>query len=108
MLPIVNRKPKYVGRIGNELNAESGRDALYTAGLNALAAIKAHLGTLDKVTQVAGWEFSWRRRGTSSITRRLPMPFPSCLKVSSEKTKPPCELSLASQACRWAYRLNWK
>jgi enamine deaminase RidA (YjgF/YER057c/UK114 family) len=52
MLPIVNRKPKYVGRIGNELNAESARDAVYTAGLNALAAIKAHLGTLDKVTRV--------------------------------------------------------
>ncbi len=52
MLPVVNHKPKYVGRLGNELDAASGRDALYTAGMNALSAARAHLGNLDKVTRV--------------------------------------------------------
>jgi len=52
MLPVVNHKPKYVGRLGKELDAESGRDALYTASMNALSAARAHLGTLDKVTGV--------------------------------------------------------
>ena len=52
MLPVVDNKPKYVGRLGQELDMESGRGALRTASVNALAAARAHLGTLDKVTRV--------------------------------------------------------
>jgi enamine deaminase RidA (YjgF/YER057c/UK114 family) len=52
MLPVVDHKPKYLGRLGKELDAEAGRDAAYTAALGALAAAKAHLGTLDRVTRV--------------------------------------------------------
>ena len=52
MIPVVNHKPKYIGRIGKELDAESGRDALRIASLGALAAARAHLGSLDKVTRV--------------------------------------------------------
>jgi enamine deaminase RidA (YjgF/YER057c/UK114 family) len=52
MLPVVEHKPKYVGRLGKELNMEAGRDAAYTAALNALAAAKEHLGSLDRVTRV--------------------------------------------------------
>jgi enamine deaminase RidA (YjgF/YER057c/UK114 family) len=52
MLPVVDHKPKYVGRLGKELDAEAGRDAAYTAGLGILAAAKKHLGSLDRVTRV--------------------------------------------------------
>jgi enamine deaminase RidA (YjgF/YER057c/UK114 family) len=52
MLPVVDHKPKYVGRLGKELDAEQGRDAAYTAALSALAAAKGHLGSLDRVTRV--------------------------------------------------------
>src|SRR5580658_967407 len=52
MLPIVDRKPKYLGRLGKELDAEAGRAAAYTAALGLLAAAKEHLGSLDKVTRV--------------------------------------------------------
>ncbi len=52
MLPVVDHKPKYLGRLGKELDAEAGRDAVYTAALNALAAAKEHLGSLDRVTRV--------------------------------------------------------
>ncbi len=52
MLPVVNHKPKYLGRLGKELNAEAGRDAAYTAALSALAAARKHLGSLDRVTRV--------------------------------------------------------
>ncbi len=52
MLPVVDHKPKYVGRLGNELDADAGRDAAYTAALSALAAAKAHLGSLDRVARV--------------------------------------------------------
>jgi enamine deaminase RidA (YjgF/YER057c/UK114 family) len=52
MLPVVDHKPKYLGRLGKELDTEAGRDAAYTAALSALAAARRHLGSLDKVTRV--------------------------------------------------------
>jgi enamine deaminase RidA (YjgF/YER057c/UK114 family) len=52
MLPIVDHRPKFVGRLGKELDAEAGREAVYIAALNVLAAAKEHLGSLDRVTRV--------------------------------------------------------
>jgi enamine deaminase RidA (YjgF/YER057c/UK114 family) len=52
MLPVVDHKPKYVGRLGKELDAEMGRDAVHTAALGALAAARKHLGSLDRITRV--------------------------------------------------------
>ena len=52
MLPVVDHKPKYIGRLGKELDVEAGRDAAYTAALGILAAAKKHLGSLDRVTRV--------------------------------------------------------
>ncbi|MEO6937131.1 MAG: RidA family protein [Collimonas sp.] len=52
MLPLAGGKPKHLGRLGAELDLEAGRDAAYTACLNALATAKAYLGSLDKVTRV--------------------------------------------------------
>ncbi len=52
MLPVVDHEPKYLGRLGKELDVEAGRDAAYTAALSALAAAKKHLGSLDRVTRV--------------------------------------------------------
>ncbi len=54
MLPVKNGKAQYVGRLGQELDEDAGRDALRTATLNALSAAKAHLGFLDRVTKVVG------------------------------------------------------
>ena len=52
MLPVLDHKPKYVGRIGQELTADDGRAAAYAAALSALAAAKDYLGSLDRVTRV--------------------------------------------------------
>jgi enamine deaminase RidA (YjgF/YER057c/UK114 family) len=52
MLPIENQKPKFVGRIGKELDGAAGREAAHIAALNALAITRAYLGSLDKVTRV--------------------------------------------------------
>jgi enamine deaminase RidA (YjgF/YER057c/UK114 family) len=52
MLPVVDHKAKYLGRLGKELDVEAGRDAVYTAALGALAAAREHLGSLDRVTRV--------------------------------------------------------
>ena len=52
MLPVVDHKPRYFGRLGKELDANAGRDAAYIAALSALAAAKKHLGSLDRITRI--------------------------------------------------------
>ena len=52
MLPVKDGKLQYVGRLGKELDESTGRDALRTATLNALSAVKTHIGLLDRVTRV--------------------------------------------------------
>jgi enamine deaminase RidA (YjgF/YER057c/UK114 family) len=52
MLPVVDHKPKYVGRVGKELDIDAARDAVNIAALGVLAAAKKHLGSLDRVTRV--------------------------------------------------------
>ena len=52
MLPVKDGNLQYVGRLGKELDADAGRDALRTATLNALSAAKAHVGSLNRVKKV--------------------------------------------------------
>jgi enamine deaminase RidA (YjgF/YER057c/UK114 family) len=52
MLPVIDHKPAYVGRIGKELDAKTGREAAHVAAMNALASVKNHLGTLNQVKRV--------------------------------------------------------
>ncbi|HYE40243.1 MAG TPA: RidA family protein [Ramlibacter sp.] len=52
MLATRGREAAYVGRVGVELDLESGRAAARLAALNALALARRHLGTLDRVRRV--------------------------------------------------------
>src|SRR6266446_4083276 len=52
MLPTVGREAKFIGRIGAELDAQTGSKAAYLAALNALAVARQHLGSLDQVTRI--------------------------------------------------------
>src|SRR6266568_34784 len=52
MLPTIGREAKYIGRIGAELDVQSGRQAAYLAALNGLAVARQHLGSLDKVMRI--------------------------------------------------------
>jgi enamine deaminase RidA (YjgF/YER057c/UK114 family) len=52
MLPTVGREAKFIGRIGAELDVQTGREAAYLAAINALAVTRQHLGSLDKVTRI--------------------------------------------------------
>jgi enamine deaminase RidA (YjgF/YER057c/UK114 family) len=52
MLPVVERKPQFVGRVGGELTLEDGCKAAATAILNGLSAAKALLGSLDRVAAI--------------------------------------------------------
>jgi enamine deaminase RidA (YjgF/YER057c/UK114 family) len=60
-LPVEGGKPRFLGRIGQELTVEDGRNATRLAALNALSLAKEHLGSLDKVTHVV-------RLGVSLVT----------------------------------------
>ena len=52
MLATVGHEPKFVGRVGKELNAEQGRSAARAAALNVLAVVRAHLGSFERITRV--------------------------------------------------------
>ena len=52
MLPTAGRTAKFTGRVGVELDVQAGRDAAHLAALNALAVMRQHLQSLDKVRRV--------------------------------------------------------
>ena len=60
-LPVEEGVLKFQGRIGGELSVEEGRRATRLAALNALALVKEHLGSLDRVRRVV-------RLGVSLVT----------------------------------------
>ena len=51
-LPVEGGIPKFLGRIGGELSVDEGRRAARLAAVNALALVKEHLGSLDRVARV--------------------------------------------------------
>ena len=52
MLPTAGREAKFIGRLGAELDVEGCHKAARLAALNALAVVRQHLGSLDKVTRI--------------------------------------------------------
>src|SRR6266446_6487847 len=52
MLPVVNRKLSISGRLGENLSIKEGQEAARIASLNALAAAKQHLGTLNRLKKL--------------------------------------------------------
>jgi hypothetical protein len=42
MLPTVGREAKFIGRVGAELDVQTGRQAAYLAALNGLAVARQH------------------------------------------------------------------
>jgi enamine deaminase RidA (YjgF/YER057c/UK114 family) len=52
MLPTEGRGAKFIGRVGAELDVQTGRQAARLAALNALAVARQHLGSLDKVVRI--------------------------------------------------------
>jgi enamine deaminase RidA (YjgF/YER057c/UK114 family) len=52
MLPIVDHKPAYIGKLGDELDTKAGLDAARIAALGAIAAARDYLGTIDRIKRV--------------------------------------------------------
>src|SRR4026208_823407 len=92
MLPTEGREAKFIGRVGAELDVETGRRAAYLAALNVLAVARQHLGSLDKVVQIV-------RLGVSVATSGDVRDQPKVADAASEllqnvfgKDKNPCRL----------------
>jgi enamine deaminase RidA (YjgF/YER057c/UK114 family) len=51
-LPLVDGKLPATGKVGAEVDADTAKDLARTAALNALAAIRAELGSLEQVKRV--------------------------------------------------------
>jgi len=52
MLPTQGRQATFIGRVGAELDVQTGSQAAQLAALNAIAVARKHLGSLDKVTRI--------------------------------------------------------
>jgi enamine deaminase RidA (YjgF/YER057c/UK114 family) len=52
ILPVVNHDSLTIGRLGENFSVEDGQKAARIASLNALAAAKQHLGTLDRIKKL--------------------------------------------------------
>jgi enamine deaminase RidA (YjgF/YER057c/UK114 family) len=53
MLPTLGHEHRFIGRLGNEVDAPAGREAVRLATLNALSAAKEHLVFLNRISRVA-------------------------------------------------------
>ncbi|SDF90294.1 Enamine deaminase RidA, house cleaning of reactive enamine intermediates, YjgF/YER057c/UK114 family [Terriglobus roseus] len=51
-LPVVAGKLQYTGTLGKEIDLIDGRKAARLAALNSLAAVREHLGSLDRIVRV--------------------------------------------------------
>jgi len=92
MLPTEGRGAKFIGRVGAELDVETGCKAARLAALNALAVARQHLGSLDKVTRIV-------RLGVSVATSGDVREQPKVADAASDfpqdvfgKAKSPCRL----------------
>jgi enamine deaminase RidA (YjgF/YER057c/UK114 family) len=52
MLPTEGREAKFIGRVGAEVDVETGRKAAQLAALNVLATARNYLGSLDRVRRI--------------------------------------------------------
>jgi enamine deaminase RidA (YjgF/YER057c/UK114 family) len=92
MLPTEGREPKFIGRLGAELDVETGRKAARLAALNGLAVAREYLGSLDRVRRVV-------RLGVSVATSGDVRDQPEVADAASDllervfgKDKNPCRL----------------
>ena len=50
--PTLQGKPKYVGKLGDDMDLETGYEAAKLTMLNCIASLKIELGDLDKVKRI--------------------------------------------------------
>jgi enamine deaminase RidA (YjgF/YER057c/UK114 family) len=92
MLPTEGRVAKFVGRIGAELDVETGRKAAHLAALNGLAVARKHLGSLDKVTRIVRLGVSVATSGDVRDQPKVADGASDLLQDVFGKEKNPCRL----------------
>jgi enamine deaminase RidA (YjgF/YER057c/UK114 family) len=92
MLPTEGRAAKFIGRVGAELDVETGRKAAHLAALNVLAVAREHLGSLDKVTRVVRLGVSVATSGDVRDQPKVADAASDLLQDVFGKEKSPCRL----------------
>jgi hypothetical protein len=87
MLPTVGREAKFIGRIGAELDVQTGRQAAYLAALNASLSRGSIWDRWTKLRGSSGSACWWPLREMSGSSRKSLTALQSCCKMFSEKTK---------------------
>jgi len=92
MLPTEGREPKFIGRIGAELDVETGRKAARLAALNGLAVAREYLGSLDRVRRVVRLGVSVATSGDVRDQPKVADAASDLLERVFGKDKNPCRL----------------
>src|SRR5882757_5430671 len=92
MLPTEGRAPAFIGRVGAELDVETGRKAARLAALNVLAVARKHLGSLDKVTRIVRLGVSIATSGDVRDQPKVADAASDLLQDVFGKEKNPCRL----------------
>lgn len=92
MLPTEGREPKFIGRLGAELDVEMGRKAARLAALNGLAVARKYLGSLDKVRRVVRLGVSVATSGDVRDQPKIADAASDLLERVFGKDKNPCRL----------------
>jgi enamine deaminase RidA (YjgF/YER057c/UK114 family) len=51
-IPLVGKEVKFTGKVGKDLSIEQGQEAARLCVINGLAQLKAHLGSLDRISRI--------------------------------------------------------
>ena len=92
MLPTEGREPKFIGRLGEELDVETGRKAARLAALNGLAVARKYLGSLDRVRRVVRLGVSVATSGDVRDQPKVADAASDLLERVFGKDKNPCRL----------------
>ena len=92
MLPTEGRGAKFIGRVGAEMDVETGRQAARLAALNVLADAREHLGSLDKVTRIVRLGVSVATSGDVRDQPKVADAASQLLEDLFGKDKAPCRM----------------
>jgi len=92
MLPTEGRAAKFTGRVGAELDIETGRKAARLAALNALSVAQQRLGSLDRISRVVRLGVSIATSGDVPDQPKIADGASELLQDVFGKDKNPCRL----------------
>jgi enamine deaminase RidA (YjgF/YER057c/UK114 family) len=92
ILPTEGHGAKFIGRVGAELDVETGRQAAHLAALNVLAVARQHLESLDKVMRIVRLGVSVATSGDVRDQPKVADAASDLLQDVFGKDKSPCRL----------------